>query len=77
MVSFREFAMWAQMPISGFEYDQFSMSGSHDDGRAVFDDVIYLKDNDRSVEGRLSQALSSECDGPHWVGLSDRKNESQ
>lgn len=41
-----------------------------EDGRLVVDDVIYLRDVTRqsSVDYRLSGALSSGCDGPHWVG---------
>lgn len=34
----------------------------------VLDDVIYLKDEGRPVESRLSQYLSYGCDGSHWVG---------
>jgi len=34
----------------------------------VLDDVIYLKDQNRKAEARLSQYLSAGCDGPHWVG---------
>jgi hypothetical protein len=39
-------------------------------GRLVLDDVIYLKDekDESSEDYRLSQFLSSGCDGPHWVG---------
>jgi hypothetical protein len=34
----------------------------------VVDDVIYLKDENRDVESRLSEYLSAGCDGPRWVG---------
>jgi hypothetical protein len=34
----------------------------------VVDDVIWLKDNPQDVEVRLSEYLSQDCDGPHWVG---------
>lgn len=45
-----------------------------ENGRLVVDDVIYLKDETEkwSVDYRLSGALSSGCNGPHWVG--DRQN---
>jgi hypothetical protein len=41
-----------------------------ENGRLVVDDVIYLKDENRawSVDYRLSEGLSSGCDGPRWVG---------
>jgi hypothetical protein len=34
----------------------------------ILDDVIYLKDQNREAEARLSEYLSAGCDGPHWVG---------
>jgi hypothetical protein len=39
-----------------------------EDNRFVLDDVIYLKDQNREAEARLSQYLSAGCDGTHWVG---------
>jgi hypothetical protein len=39
-----------------------------ENGRFVVDDVIYLKDKDRDDESRLSEYLSSGCDGGRWVG---------
>jgi hypothetical protein len=39
-----------------------------EDGHFVVDDVIYLKDEGRPVESRLSEYLSAGCDGPRWVG---------
>jgi hypothetical protein len=39
-----------------------------ENGRFVVDDVIYLKDESRAVESRLSEYLSAGCDGSHWVG---------
>lgn len=45
---------------------------TQEDGHFVLDDVIYLKDENRGVEGRLSGYLSAGCDGPHWVGYSNR-----
>jgi len=41
----------------------------------VVDDVIYLKDQNRDVESRLSEYLSSGCDGPRWVGRSNQPND--
>lgn len=40
----------------------------HENGRAVVDDVLYLKDKNGEVESRLSKELSSGCDGPRWIG---------
>jgi hypothetical protein len=39
----------------------------------VVDDVIYLKDVNQHVEWRLSQRLSSGCNGSHWVGYGEAK----
>jgi hypothetical protein len=39
-----------------------------ENGHFVVDDVIYLKDENRDVESRLSEYLSAGCDGPRWVG---------
>jgi hypothetical protein len=44
---------------------------AQEDSRFVLNDVIYLKDENREVEGRLSQYLSAGCDGPRWVGHSN------
>jgi hypothetical protein len=45
-----------------------------ENGHSVVNDVIYLKDDVRDVEGRLSEALSAGCDGPHWVGFGSQQN---
>jgi hypothetical protein len=39
-----------------------------ENGRLVVDDVIYLKDQDRDVESRVSELLSAGCSGGRWVG---------
>jgi hypothetical protein len=39
-----------------------------ENGHFVVDDVIYLKDENRDVESRLSEYLSAGCDGGRWVG---------
>jgi len=39
-----------------------------EDAHFVLDDVIYLKDQGRETEARLSEYLSAGCDGPRWVG---------
>ncbi|MDB5677092.1 hypothetical protein [Sphingomonas bacterium] len=40
-----------------------------ENGRAVVDDVIYLRDKDHPDEGRLSQVLLGDgCKGPRWDG---------
>jgi hypothetical protein len=36
-------------------------------GHFVVDDVIYLRDQNRDVDSRLSEYLSAGCDGPRWV----------
>ena len=45
-----------------------------ENGHFAVNDVIYLKDDVRDAEGRLSEALSSGCDGPRWVGFGDKRN---
>src|SRR5208337_2903967 len=45
-----------------------------EDDRFVVDDVIYLKDENRDVDSRLSEYLSAGCDGPRWVGRSDQRD---
>jgi len=42
-------------------------------GRYVVDDVIYLKAAEGDADWRLTQALSSGCNGRHWVGYHDVK----
>jgi hypothetical protein len=37
-------------------------------GHYVVDDIIYLKAREGDVDWRLTQALSSGCNGRHWVG---------
>ena len=44
-------------------------------GHFLVDDVIYLKDSPQDVDGRLSEYLSQGCDGPHWVGYADARND--
>ena len=39
-----------------------------EDGHFVVDDVIYLKDESRKVDSRLTEYLALGCDGPHWIG---------
>ncbi|HEV3316152.1 MAG TPA: hypothetical protein VG488_04240 [Candidatus Angelobacter sp.] len=46
-----------------------------ENGHFVVDDVIYLKDEERDVESRLSEGLSAGCDGPRWVGHGDQRND--
>lgn len=43
-----------------------------EDAHFVVDDVVYLKDENRPVESRLSEYLSAGCDGPHWVGYGNK-----
>ena len=48
-----------------------------EDGHAVLDDVIFLKDESTDdVESRLSETLASGCDGPHWVGYGNKNAKS-
>jgi hypothetical protein len=46
-----------------------------ENGRFVVDDVIYLKDENRDVESRLSEYLSAGCDGGRWVGRGEQRND--
>jgi hypothetical protein len=41
----------------------------------VLDDVIYLKDENRDIESRLSEYLSAGCDGPRWVGRGEHPSD--
>jgi hypothetical protein len=41
-------------------------------GHYVVDDVIYLKEEGRSTEARLSERLAAGCDGPRWVGFGNK-----
>jgi hypothetical protein len=43
-----------------------------EDSRYVIDDVVYLKDKNSPSDARLSKILSSGCDGPRWVGDTNR-----
>ncbi len=47
-----------------------------ENGLLVLEDVIYLKDKSRKddVDYRLSEFLSSGCDGPRWVGNRGKRN---
>jgi hypothetical protein len=40
----------------------------HENGRAVVDDVLYLKDQNGDVESRLLKDLSPGCVGARWIG---------
>jgi hypothetical protein len=44
-----------------------------ENGHAVVDDVIFLKEQEEDVEWRLTESLSAGCDGPRWVGYRDSK----
>lgn len=48
-----------------------------EDGHFVVDDVIYLKDENREVDGRLSEYLSAGCDSAHWVGYGNQRKGSK
>jgi hypothetical protein len=48
-----------------------------ENGHFAVNDVIYLKDDVRDAEGRLSEALSAGCDGSHWVGDRDQRNDQK
>lgn len=43
-----------------------------ENNKFVIDDVIFLADKDIDTETRLSQILTSGCDGSHWVGYTNR-----
>ena len=42
-------------------------------GHFVVDDLIYLRDENRDVDSRLSEYLSAGCDGSRWVGYVDNR----
>lgn len=46
-------------------------------GHFVVDDVIYLKDEARLAESRLSEYLAQGCDGPRWVGFGDQRKDQK
>ena len=39
-----------------------------ENGHVAVDDILYLKNKKGDVESRLSDRLSSQCDGGRWVG---------
>jgi hypothetical protein len=39
----------------------------------ALDDVIFLKDETLDAELRLSETLARGCDGPTWIGYSDKR----
>jgi len=43
-----------------------------EDDHFALDDVIYLKDQNRETQARLSEYLSAGCDGPYWVGYGNK-----
>jgi hypothetical protein len=48
-----------------------------ENGQYVVDDVIYLNDEKRSADERLSERLSAGCDGPRWVGYGNQQKGQQ
>lgn len=40
-----------------------------ENGRYVVDDILFLKEDGKSVGARLSAQLAEGCAGPRWVGL--------
>ncbi len=44
-----------------------------ENGHFVVDDVIYLKDESRDSESRISQILTRGCDGSRWVGYPEEE----
>ena len=46
-------------------------------GRYVIDDIVFLRDKDIDTESRLSEILTTGCDGPHWVGFDKDKSQSK
>jgi hypothetical protein len=57
-------------PYHSSEVWQVAVILVHEDNHLAVDDIVYLKDKARPDEQdrRLSQSLSEDCDGPHWVG---------
>ena len=48
-----------------------------ENGHFVVDDVIYLNDENRLVELRLSEYLFAGCDGSRWVGFRDQQKDQK
>jgi hypothetical protein len=46
-------------------------------GRYVIDDIVFLRDKDIDTESRLSEILTTGCDGPHWVGFDKDQSQSK
>jgi hypothetical protein len=57
---------WQEQPPASW---RVALVVRQENSNFVVDDVIFLKDKDRLIESRLSEYLSSGCDGSRWVGL--------
>ena len=64
-------------PLEDTENWQIEVIIVRENGRLVVDDVIYLKDKDLAAEYRLSEYLAAGCDGSHWVGDRDQRNDQK
>ncbi len=62
---------WEQPPAPKWVW-QVAALVMQEDGHFVVDDVTYLKDENRVVDSRLSEYLSTGCDGAHWIGHGGR-----
>jgi hypothetical protein len=63
---------WEKLPAPKWMW-QVAAIVIREDDHFVVDDVIYLKDENRLVESRLSEYLSAGCDDARSVGYSDNK----
>jgi hypothetical protein len=69
--SFRVYVMLTWGPSQRPLIWQVAAVVVRENGQFVIDDVIYLKDETRDVESRLSKYLSAGCDGSRWVGYKE------
>jgi hypothetical protein len=46
-------------------------------GRLALNDVIFIDEDGRKIDQRLSSALSDGCDGPRWVGFRKQRVEAE
>jgi hypothetical protein len=64
---------WGYPPESPWT-SRVAIAGVRENGHLAVDDVIYFGDTS-SEDGRLSEALSVGCDGPHWVGSDEQRGD--
>lgn len=58
---------WEEPPARAWRW-RVAVIVIRENARFRVNDVIYLKDQTRATESRLSEYLSAGCNGPRWVG---------